>query len=94
MTLSIPSQPGSDAATPCEAAPSQDAGAPATKSAWPVEQVVSWLGSMALGHVAPQFVANGVDGSFLSELTEEDLANELGLSKLQARKVSSRWSSL
>ena len=34
---------------------------------------------------------NGVDGAFLEELSEEDLVGELGLTRLQARKLKTRW---
>ena len=41
--------------------------------------------------VAPSFRYNAVDGSFLSELSEPELVQELGLSNLQAKKVKTRW---
>ena len=45
---------------------------------------------LGLGHVSEAFRANGVDGAFLDTLSEEDLVQELGLSRLQARKVMGR----
>ena len=58
--------------------------------AWSIDDVVAYLGRLGLGHVSEAFRANGVDGAFLDTLSEEDLVQELGLSKLQARKVMSR----
>ncbi len=43
-----------------------------------------------LGHVASAFHTNAVDGAFLSDLSEEDLVSELGLTRLQARKAKAR----
>ena len=45
---------------------------------------------MELGHLENAFRSNGVDGQFLSTLSEEDLTTELGLTRLQARKVKMR----
>lgn len=59
-------------------------------AAWSVDDVVSYLEGLSLAHVAPKFRDNGVDGAFLLELSEEDLAKELGLTTLQARKVKAR----
>ena len=57
---------------------------------WSVSQVVSFLHHLSLGHVAPQFEDNGVDGQMLCELTRDDLINNLGLKPLQARKLMDR----
>ena len=46
---------------------------------------------MGLGHISEPFRANGIDGAFLDTLSEEDLVQELGSSKLQARKVMGRF---
>eukprot|EP00435_Cladocopium_sp_Y103_P010551 s1908_g2.t1 len=57
---------------------------------WSVAQVVSFLQQISLGHLAPTFQENGVDGQMLCELTAEELVANLGLKPLQARKVMSR----
>ena len=57
---------------------------------WSVEDVVDFLSRIGLGHVSDGFKTNSVDGHFLQQLAEEDLMTELGLTKLQARKVKSR----
>jgi hypothetical protein len=57
---------------------------------WKVSDVLEYLKRLDLGHVCGKFVENGVDGRFLLELSEEDLVTDLGLTKLQARKVLSR----
>ena len=62
-----------------------------TRKDWSVQDVCSWLDSLSLGHVAQRFRDNGVDGAFLSDLAEEELMAELGLTKLQAKKVMTRW---
>ena len=59
-------------------------------ASWTVDDVVKYLESLSLDHVASKFRHNGVDGAFLLELAEEDLVLELGLTQLQARKVKSR----
>ena len=51
---------------------------------------MAYLGRLGLGHISEPFRANGVDGACLDTLSEDDLAQELGLSKLQARKVMGR----
>ena len=69
-------------------------GSPETKKAhhaWSVEEVCSFLERLELGHVGDKFRENGVDGSFLAQLSVEDLVEELGLTKLQARKVITRF---
>ena len=52
--------------------------------------MAEYLGRLALDHIADKFVTNGVDGVYLQELSEADLVDELGWTKLQARKVKSR----
>ena len=59
-------------------------------ASWRVDEVVEFLHEIELGHLEPIFRENGVDGRFLSELPEADLVQELGLTKLQARKLKSR----
>ena len=55
-----------------------------------IEDVVRYLDGLGLGHVANKFRENAVDGDFLATLCEEDLVAELGLTRLQARKVLQR----
>jgi len=63
----------------------------AKKSAnWSVEDVCNYLVRLELPHVTDNFRKNGVDGSFLADLTQEDLVNDLGLTRLQAMKVKTR----
>ena len=57
---------------------------------WSVEEVLSFLHQISLGHLAPTFQENGVDGQMLCELTSAELVDNLGLKPLQARKVMSR----
>jgi len=59
-------------------------------SAWKVDDVVRFLEDLQLGHVAKKFVEDAVDGAMLLNLSDEDLVSELGLSKLQAKKVKQR----
>ena len=58
--------------------------------AWSVSDVVAFLEDLGLGHVAAAFRDNGVDGAFLEKLSARDLEDELGLTRLQARKVLDR----
>ena len=57
---------------------------------WSVADVVSFLHDLSLGHLAPTFQDNGIDGAMLCELTLEDLMESLGLKPLQAKKVMNR----
>lgn len=57
---------------------------------WSVEDVCSYLERLELDHLTDKFRVNGVDGEFLADLSEQDLVQELGLTKLQARKVLTR----
>ncbi len=56
--------------------------------------VMAYLDELSLGHLGQQFRDNGVDGAFLAVLSEKDLVDDLGLTKLQARKVRSRWAAV
>ena len=58
---------------------------------WTVADVVVWLDSLSLGHLAERFRDNGVDGEFLSDLSLVELESGLGLTPLQAKKVLSRF---
>ena len=82
---------GQEVGKRARAGPSGDT--PETKArcaAWSVDDVVRYLEGLSLGHVGHKFIEHGVDGRFLMELSEVDLVDELGLTKLQARKVLSR----
>ena len=60
---------------------------------WSIEDVLSYLDTLGLGHLKGNFAQNGVDGADLMNLSEDDLIKELELTKLQARKVKSRLAS-
>lgn len=51
------------------------------------EEVGMWLTVQGLGAKAETFIAEGVDGDLLLDLTEEELKNDLGLSGLQTKKL-------
>ncbi len=57
---------------------------------WTVPDVLQYLDSIGLAHVKEAFEKNAVDGEMLVELSVEDLQTELGLTKLQAKKVKGR----
>lgn len=57
---------------------------------WGVGAVQTYLQGLELGHLCDRFVDAGVDGLLLAELTEADLMQDLGCSKIQARKIQSR----
>ena len=62
---------------------------------WDVDTVILWLHRrLHLGHLEEQFRLNGVDGTFLTQLSEEDLVSNLGLLPLQARKVVTNFRAL
>lgn len=55
---------------------------------WSVTDVCRWLETLTLGQYAAAFAEASVDGDFLLELREEDLAQVLGMEhKLHVRKV-------
>ena len=62
----------------------------APASTWKVDDVIAYLYSIELGHVAESFRSNGVDGAMLKSLSVEDLTSELQLTGLQAKKVLGR----
>ena len=57
---------------------------------WSVGDVLQYLDKLDLGHVKDTFINNAVDGELLMGLSPEDLVQELGLTKLQARKIKER----
>ena len=70
--------------------PTGDTPGPKRSAGWSVEDVVGFLGGLDLGHVAPAFRMNAIDGLMLADLSEKDMVEELGLTPLQARKVRAR----
>ena len=64
---------------------------PKCRKNWSVEEVVAWLGTLSLPHLADRFRENGVDGELLSATSKEELISELGLTPLQAKKVLMQW---
>jgi len=63
---------------------------PGPPAEWSMEQVLQFLDFLGLGHTGDKFKENAVDGPMLAELSEEELCSELGLLKLQAKKLLSR----
>lgn len=59
----------------------------ASYSNWSVNDVVQYLRSLELGHLEPAFRHNAVDGAFLVALSEEELVAELGLTRMQSKKI-------
>jgi len=59
-------------------------------SEWSVDEVVTYLEVLELGHLASVFRLNGVDGEMLATLSEAELQSELGLTMLQSKKVRNR----
>lgn len=53
---------------------------------WTVGDVSSWLETLALGQYKDSFADAAVDGAFLSELTDDDLRNTLGIEHALHRK--------
>lgn len=68
----------------------------ATKSAntWSVDDVCEYLQQLELGHLQPKFRENAVSGSDLTSLSEDDFHTELGVTKLQYRKIKTGLDSL
>ena len=54
---------------------------------WSIDDVVSLLKENGLGHYAESFRANAINGRDLIDLTETDMTGDLGMTKLQAKKV-------
>ncbi|CAE8630382.1 unnamed protein product [Polarella glacialis] len=57
---------------------------------WLVADVIRFFDEIELGHLAPAFEENGVDGAFLAELSPTALISELGLTRWQAKKLKGR----
>nr|XP_054750734.1 titin-like [Lytechinus pictus] len=92
----LPSQPPSDPISPAlDAKPNLDVGhlppmgLPfAVHSGLTKEEVVSFLEARKLGKYSESFIQNDIDGELLLALDEEIMIDELGLTKLDARKLS------
>merc|ERR1712137_493043 len=63
---------------------------PGMARGWSVDQVVLFVEGLGLGHIVEPFRENAIDGQMLVELSASDLCGELGLTKLQAKKVLAR----
>lgn len=61
------------------------------KEEWAVSEVCDFLKVLELSHLEAAFRNEGIDGSFLRSLSEDDLVKQLGLSVLQARKIKLRF---
>jgi hypothetical protein len=81
---------GGEAKRPLAERSGETPGPKAKCAAWSVEHVLQYLDTLGLHHISEKFSHNGIDGLFLQALSEEDLVQELGLTKLQARKILSR----
>lgn len=57
-------------------------------SAFSVDEVCLLLVSLELGHLQDKIRDNGVDGGLLVSLSETELVQDLGLSTLQAKRVT------
>lgn len=65
----------------------QDKAAAAVKvESWSINDVSKWLASISLSQYQSAFKEGAVDGSFLCELTDEDLKNTLGVEHRLHRK--------
>lgn len=65
-----------------------------TVNTWGVDDVCDFLSNLELGHLQPKFKENAVSGSDLTSLSEEDFHSELGVTKLQYRKIQTGITSL
>eukprot|EP00435_Cladocopium_sp_Y103_P040787 s1432_g11.t1 len=84
-----PPEPRSEEAAPVPK-PHKAECPPGPAADWSMEEVSQYLQFLGLGHIEEKFKENAVDGAMLVELSEEDLCKELGLLKLQAKKLVSR----
>lgn len=63
---------------------------PGPAACWSLDEVSQYLDFLGLRHIEEKFKENAVDGAMLVDLSEEDLCKELGLLKLQAKKLVTR----
>lgn len=54
---------------------------------WSVDDVCTWLTAIGMGQKAQPFQTNGVDGGLLTDMSANDLTNDLGLDSFEAKKV-------
>lgn len=67
---------------------SMDKAAAVKVESWSVNDVSKWLASISLSQYQPSFKEGAVDGSFLCELTDDDLRNTLGVEhRLHRKKI-------
>ena len=57
---------------------------------WSTDDLIDFLDSCKLGHLKAVFRDNGMDGEFLLSQSDMELIEELGLSKLQVKKIRLR----
>ena len=57
---------------------------------WTVNDVVDFLQSCDFPHLGDMIRSNGVDGEVLVSLSDSEMKEELGLTKLQVRKIRLR----
>jgi predicted nucleic acid-binding Zn-ribbon protein len=65
---------------------SQDKAAALKMESWSINDVSKWLASISLSQYQSAFKEGAVDGSFLCELTDDDLKNTLGVEHRLHRK--------
>ena len=65
---------------------SQDKAAAVKVESWSINDVSKWLASISLAQYQSAFKEGAVDGSFLCELTDDDLKNTLGVEHRLHRK--------
>ena len=65
---------------------SQDKAAAVKVESWSINDVSKWLASISLSQYQSSFKEGAVDGSFLCELTDDDLKNTLGVEHRLHRK--------
>ena len=54
---------------------------------WSVQDMVAYMHSLQFGHLAPAILDNGIDGRFLLQCGQSDLA-AIGISPLQMKKIT------
>ena len=57
---------------------------------WTIDEAITFVRDLGLGQLEISFRSNAVDGRLLAELSEAELVSELGMTKLQAKKLASR----
>ena len=57
---------------------------------WSVDDVVAFIDLCELSHLQEKIRENGVDGELLLALSDAEMVDELGLTRLQVRKIRLR----